>query len=153
MYSSGVGETSKPPHGIRERREALKGTAEGREGNDEKVLAERNEIVRVVRSKNSILAWVTDKGVVIYNPNETKQTLLVGADRSILDAVDKRVMEAGVDVPLAIVEGISGLAATDPEWDGQETFQCQNPDCPEPVRSVDETCYLNLWKRSRKLMN
>ena len=104
-------------------------------------LAERNEIVRAVRSRTSIVAWVTDKGVVIYNPNETKLTILVGADRSILDAVDERVMEAGVDVPVAIVEGISGLAATDPEWDGREMFHCHNPDCPDPVRSVDETCY------------
>ena len=42
---------------------------------------------------------------------------------------------------------------TDPEWDGQEMFHCQNPDCPDPVCSVDETCYVNVWKRSRKLMN
>jgi hypothetical protein len=116
-------------------------------------LAERNEIITVVRSKTSLVAWVTNKGVLIYNPRDTELTVLVGADRSILDAVDTRVMEAGVVVPLAIVEGISGLAAVDPEWDGQEMFHCQNPDCPGPVRSVDETCYLNIWKRSRKLMN
>jgi hypothetical protein len=118
-----------------------------------KSLAERNEIVRAVRCRSSVVAWVTKKGIIIYNPHETKLTVLVGADGSILDAVDERVMEAGVDVPLAIVEGISGLAATDPRWDGREIFRCQNPDCPDPVRSMDETCYLNIWKRSRKLMN
>lgn len=118
-----------------------------------RVLAEREEIITAVRSKTSIVSWVTEKGVIIYNPNETRPTLLVGADRSILDAVDERVMAAGVDVPLVIVKGISGLAATDPEWDGHEMFHCENPDCPDPVRSVDETCYLNLWRRSRKLMN
>ena len=80
-------------------------------------------------------------------------TVLVGADRSIFDGVDERMMKAGVDVPLVVVEGISGLAATDPEWDGEETICCENPDCPDPERSVDETCYLNLWKRSQKLMN
>ena len=118
-----------------------------------RALAERNEIVTVVRSRLSVVAWVTEKGVIIYDPSVTKLTVLVGADRSFFDGVDERMMKAGVDVPLAIVEGISGLAATDPEWDGQEMFCCQNPDCPDPVRSVDETCYLNLWKRSRKLMN
>ena len=98
-------------------------------------------------------SWVTEKGVVIYNPGDTKLTVLVGADRSFFDAVDERMMEAGVDVPLVVVEGISGLAAIDPEWDGREMFHCHNPDCPDPARSVDETCYLNLWKRSRRLMN
>ena len=118
-----------------------------------RALAERNEIVTVVRSKTSVVAWVTEKGVIIYNPCETKLTVLVGADGSFFDGVDERMMEAGVDVSLVVVEGISGLAATDPLWDGQEMFHCQNPDCPDPVRSVDETCYLNLWKRSRRLMN
>jgi hypothetical protein len=118
-----------------------------------RLLVDRNEIVTVVRSKTSVVAWVTEKGVIIYNPCETKLTVLVGADRSFFDGVDERMMKAGVDVPLAVVEGIIGLAAIDPEWDGQETFHCQNPDCPDPVRSVDETCYLNIWKRSRRLMN
>src|ERR1019366_3201909 len=93
-------------------------------------LTERNEIVTVVRSRTSVVAWVTEKGVIIYNPAETKLTVLVGADRSFFDGVDERMMKAGVDVPLVVVEGISGLAATDPEWDGQETFRCQDPDCP-----------------------
>ncbi len=116
-------------------------------------LAEREEIITEVRDRTAVVAWVTEKGVIIYNPAETKLTLLVGADGSFFDGVDDRMMKAGVDVPLVVVEGISGLAATDPEWDGQETFRCHNPDCPDPVRSVDETCYMNIWKRSRKLMN
>ncbi len=116
-------------------------------------LAEREEIITAVRSRTTVVAWVTEKGVVIYFPGDTELTVLVGADRSIIDAVDEKAMRAGVDVPVVIVEGICGLAAADPEWDGEEMFQCQNPDCPDPVRSVDETCYLNLWKRSRKLMN
>ena len=116
-------------------------------------LADRNEIVTVVRSWTSVVAWVTEKGVVIFDPNETKLTVLVRADGSFFDGVDERMMKAGVDVPLVVVEGISGMAATDPEWDGHEMFHCQNPDCPDPVRSVDETCYLNIWKRSRRLMN
>ena len=116
-------------------------------------LKERNELVTVVRSRTSIVAWVTEKGVIIFDPCETKLTLLVGADGSFFDGVDDRMMKAGVDVPLVVVEGISGLAATAPEWDGQETFLCQAPDCPDPVRSVDETCYVNLWKRARKQMN
>ena len=97
-----------------------------------RALAERNEIVTVVRSKTSVVAWVTEKGVIIYNPCETKLTLLVGADRSFFDGVDNRMMKAGVDVPLVVVEGIIGLAATDPEWDGREMFHCHNPDCPVP---------------------
>jgi len=116
-------------------------------------LAERKEIITAVRSRTTVVAWVTENGVIIYNPCETNLTVLVGADRSFFDGVDQRMMKAGVDVPLVVVEGISGLAATDPEWGGQETFRCQNPDCPDPVRSVDETCYLNIWKRARKLMN
>ena len=118
-----------------------------------RVLAERKEIITAIRSRTSVVAWITERGVIIFDPNETKLTVLVGADGSFFDGVDDRMMKAGVDVPLVVVEGISGLAATDPEWDGQETFRYQNPDCPEPVRSVDETCYLNIWKRSRKLMN
>jgi len=116
-------------------------------------LAERNELVTVVRCRSSVVAWVTERGVIIYDPSDTKLTLLVGADGSFFDGVDERMTKAGVDVPLVVVEGISGLAATDPEWDGQETFRCHNPDCPDPVRSVDETCYLNIWKRARKQMD
>ena len=116
-------------------------------------LAERDEIITAVRSKTSVVAWVTDKGVVIHFPNDTKLTVLVGAHRSILDAVDERAMAAGVNVPVVIVEGICGLAAADPEWNGEEIFHCQDHDCPGPVRSTDETCYLNIWKRSRRLMN
>lgn len=116
-------------------------------------LAERKEIITAVRSRTSVVAWVTEKGVIIFNPDDTKLTLLVGAGRSFFDGVDERVMKAGVDVPLAIVEGIIGLAVIDPEWDGQEMFHCHNPDCPDPVRTADENCYVNLWKRSRRLMN
>ncbi len=116
-------------------------------------LAEREEIIAAVRSRSSVVAWVTERGVVIYDPSETKLTLLVGADGSFFDGVDDRMRKAGVDVPLVVVEGIIGLVATDPDWDGEETFRCHNPDCPDPVRSMDETCYLNLWKRARKQMN
>ena len=116
-------------------------------------LAERDEIITAVRSRTTVVAWVTERGVVIHIPGDTELTVLIGADRSILDAVDERAMRAGVDVPVVIVQGICGLAATDPEWAGEEMFHCQNPDCPDPVRSVDETCYPNIWKRSRKLMN
>ena len=118
-----------------------------------RVLAERKEIITAIRSRTSVVAWITERGVIIFDPNETKLTVLVGADGSFFDGVDDRMMRAGVDVPLVVVEGISGLAAIDPEWDGREMFHCHNPDCPDPVRSVDETCYLNLWKRSRRLMN
>ena len=118
-----------------------------------RALAERNEIVTVVRSKTSVVAWVTEKGVIIYNPCETKLTVLVGADGSFFDGVDDRMMEAGVDVPLVVVEGISGLAATDPEWDGRETFRCQDHDCLGPVPSEDENFYVKLWKRARMQMN
>ena len=81
-------------------------------------LAEREEIITAVRSKTSVVAWVTEKGVVIYFPGDTKLTVVIGADRSIIDAVDERAMSAGVDVPVVVVEGIAGLAATDPKWDG-----------------------------------
>ena len=45
-------------------------------------LAEMDEIITVVRTRSSVVAWVSDKGVVIYNPGETKLTVLVGADGS-----------------------------------------------------------------------
>ena len=63
------------------------------------------------------------------------------------------MMKAGVDVPLVVVEGISGLAATDPARDGNEMFHCQDPDCPGPIPSEDEKFYVKLWKRARMQMN
>jgi hypothetical protein len=60
---------------------------------------------------------------------------------------------ASEDVPLVVVESISGLAATDPEWDGQGTFRRQDPDCPGPILSEDKKFYVKLWKRARMQMN
>ena len=54
-------------------------------------LAERNEIVTVVRSRTSVVAWVTKKGVVIFDPNETKLTVLVGADLYFFDLERGRI--------------------------------------------------------------
>jgi len=112
------------------------------------------EIFRAVQSRTSVVAWVTEKGLIFYNPDDTKKlTLPVGADRSFVGGIAKEMLEAGMDVPFLLVEGISGLAATDPEWDGQEMFHCQNPDCPNPVHSADENSYVNIWKRSPKPVN
>lgn len=109
----------------------------------------REEVVRLVRSRTSTVAWVTEKGVILYNPdNPERLSLVVGAGRSFVGGIAKEALEAGIDVPFLIVEGISGLAATDPEWDGDEMFHCQNPDCPNPIHSADENSYVNIWKRS-----
>ena len=117
----------KEPRGIREQLEALGGTA-GEEGvRMIRSLAERDDIVTAVRTGTTVVAWVTEKGVVIYFPGDTELKVLVGADRSIVDAVDEKAMRAGVDVPVVIVEGITGLAATDPDWDGRGDVPLPEP--------------------------
>jgi hypothetical protein len=95
----------------------------------------------------------SDRACCYFAAHRGEDGIPIAISSHALDKTYIRMKKAGVDVPLVVVEGIIGLAASDPEWDGQETFHCQDPDCPDPVRSVDEVCYLNIWKRSRRLMN
>jgi hypothetical protein len=53
-------------------------------------------------------------------------------------------------MPICIVEGVDGIAATDPAWDGSPAFVCSNPACIA-LHDVHELVATNLIKRSADL--
>lgn len=47
---------------------------------------------------------------------------------------------------VVVVEGVEGIAMTDPEWDGEPTFTCANPHCGK-VHDVHLVCAENLFQQ------
>jgi hypothetical protein len=52
--------------------------------------------------------------------------VLIGAELAALRA---EINEARENTDLIVTEGVGGLAMTDPEWDGEDTVTCENPQC------------------------
>ncbi len=50
---------------------------------------------------------------------------------------------------VVVTEGVEGLAMTDPEWDGESTIRCANPQCGN-VHDVHLTVAENLFQQARQ---
>jgi hypothetical protein len=59
------------------------------------------------------------------SPDEGVEVLL-GADLAALRA---EINEDREKTGVIVTEGVEGIAMTDPEWDGEATFTCENPEC------------------------
>jgi hypothetical protein len=94
----------------------------------------REEIIRIVREGNKAVVWITDRGAIVSIPTSTGLYLLAGEDETFFDDF--------VPWPIVIVHGVKGLSATDPYWDGSETFYC--PDCKQ-MEDSDLNTHNNLW--------
>jgi hypothetical protein len=121
-------------------------------------MTDKQGIVDLVRSGESAVAWVTeDRGRwygIVFIPDGRRgiQVLGGGAKDDISKAEILRILEETRDesgMPLRIVEGVDGIAACDPHWDGSPTFVCRNPACGL-VHDIDENTAINIIRGSHK---
>jgi hypothetical protein len=101
----------------------------------------KREIVTLVRSGTAVVVWITKNGAVVWTPGHDL-LLLPKTTASFFDEFEHLV-------PLVIVQGKAGIAATDPSWDGSDTFTCDNPHCG-CVKDMDDNVHDNLWQRGKR---
>lgn len=71
--------------------------------------------------------------------------VLIGAE---LDAL--RLELATAEDQVVVTEGVEGLAMTDPDWDGEPTITCANPECGN-VHDVHLNCAEILFQQAKQL--
>lgn len=90
---------------------------------------------------------VTEPMTVVHKAGEDN-LILIGDLETSRKIMRESTQEAGLP-PMVEINGVAGLAATDPHWDGQPTFVCKNPHC-NMVHDVHENCAANLFKQAAK---
>jgi hypothetical protein len=112
-----------------------------------------NEIEALVRSKKSGVAWVIKHAgrwyAIVFIPGQRSLGVIPYTSKDLLVRLLEETREE-TGLPLRIVQGIDGLAATDPHWDGNETFVCSNPRC-RAVHSAHENVAKNLIQQCTRL--
>jgi len=99
----------------------------------------KEEIVSLVREGKTAIAWITSKGALVYIPQHPVGCI-AGVDASFFN-------DPNFPEPVIVVDGVKGLAAVDPEWDGSALFKCENPACGK-THNVDWMVHENLWKKA-----
>lgn len=99
---------------------------------------EMDAIVRVVREKVLMVAWVTDDGLINWVPRprtgEAALFAIKEADASFVAMPVPSSRRPGYEIlplPVLVIHGIKGLSATDDKWKGD-----------------DELAYIDCWKRA-----
>jgi hypothetical protein len=102
---------------------------------------------------DALCAWfvepvgsITEPVTFIQVPGEGSVRIVVGdlwATREILRDVSQQT-----GVLLVEIDGVDGLAVTDPHWDGQSVFICKNPHCGK-LHDVHLNVAQNLFARCR----
>jgi len=95
------------------------------------------EVVRLVKEGNTAIAWITSKGALVYIPTQPVGCI-AGVDASFFD-------DSTFPEPVLVVDGVKGLSAVDPKWDGKDLFTCSNPECGQTHNS-DWNTHDNLWR-------
>jgi len=105
----------------------------------------KDEIIDLVRSNSAVVVWITKRGAIVRVPGRDL-LLLPSTDANFFNDPDLR----RPGVPIVLVHGNSGLAATDPSWDGSDTFTCDNPQCAcfGSTEDMDLHVHDSLWKRA-----
>ena len=57
--------------------------------------------------------------------------------------------ELGTMAGVIVTEGVEGLAMIDPEWDGEPTVRCKNPQCGN-THDVHLMCAENLFQNAKQ---
>lgn len=99
------------------------------------------EVVRLIKEGNTAIAWITSKGALVYIPTQPVGCI-AGVDASFFD--DSTFTE-----PVLVVDGVKGLSAVDPKWDGKDLFTCSNPECGQTHNS-DGNTHDNLWRNAEE---
>jgi hypothetical protein len=112
--------------------------------------SEKRSIVELVHSQQSAVAWVTRHegqwfGIVFVPDAERGLQVLTGMTKPVLKKMLCEIREE-TGLPLRIIDGVDGIAATDPHWDGSSTFFCANPACGE-MHDIHEMTAANIIRR------
>ena len=99
----------------------------------------RQDIIDAVRNQSCVIVWRTSQLCVIF----------AGFNESLAISFDDLTGEAKeaaaeLGLPILVVDGIRGLAATDKNWDGKEFSECLH--CGK-IQPADERVAENLAAR------
>lgn len=72
--------------------------------------------------------------------------VLIGAK---LDELRTELATVDAETAVVVIEGVEGLAMTDPEWDGEPTIKCANPQCGN-VHDVHLQVAENLFQQAKQ---
>ena len=102
----------------------------------------KEEIVRLVKEGNIAVAWITSKGALVHIPTHDGTIFgwFAGVDAAFFNNPD-------FPEPVLVVDGVKGLSAVDPEWDGSELSTCSNPDC-RCTHNSNWNTHDNIWKKA-----
>lgn len=89
------------------------------------------------------LRHVSSDFAIIQVPGEEKLMVMLG--NGALDLIKESAQELSLPMP-EIVYGTRGLAATDPEWDGQGEYLCEG--CGE-IETADDRVAGNLYQKAK----
>jgi hypothetical protein len=85
----------------------------------------RAEVIAAVRM-GKVVVWFTEEATFLQEPgpNEKQVAVMLGPPEEMRAVIrwgweQARKEYPGVMPPLVCVEGVMGIAATDPEWDGR----------------------------------
>ena len=108
----------------------------------------KDEIIKAVQERKTAIAWHLSEAIIVYIPDHAEAIAIRKQsenDETASAILQEAAVEAGI--PVLEVQGHSGIAATDPHWDGSETLFC---DRCSIVHDSDEVVAENLLKRARR---
>lgn len=85
---------------------------------------------------------VTTPVAVIWYPD--RQTHLIEGPHERSRKMIQEILSVLPDAEIEEINGIKGIAMTDPHWDGKQTFKCENCDA---AHDVDENVATVLYQR------
>jgi hypothetical protein len=92
---------------------------------------------------------ITEPTAFVWIPGEGV-SLITGTEGGL--GTMRRMLEESAEetgMPIVITEGVAGIAATDPHWDGKPTFHCKDPRCGK-THDVHQMCAGNLFQRGKR---
>ena len=107
----------------------------------------KEEIIATVRGNNHVVVWLTEQFAYLHIPfNDI--SVLWDKPEAAIKLVKKTVSELGFSVDdILFVEGVNSIAALNPQWDGSDTFVCEDPSC-KVAHSVDQMLADRLLHRA-----
>lgn len=99
-------------------------------------------------------AWIVPPQGLITEPvgflwsgcSDDAVNVLIGAK---LDELREELEAADEETGVVVIEGVEGLAMTDPQWDGEPTIKCSNPTCSN-VHDVHLLVAENLFQQAKQ---
>jgi tetratricopeptide (TPR) repeat protein len=107
----------------------------------------KEEIIATVKENSRVVVWLTEKASFISIP--FNDILVWWGDAG--DAIERATRQvAALGFPadhILFIEGVTGIAALDPEWDGSDTFFREDSDC-QIAHSIDQLVAERLFQKA-----